>query len=1094
LRNPDPSDDARGRLHQVLADFLEAAECGAAPDQTTLLASHPDVARELAEFITVVEEVEHYVGGLRRAPWTAASRSLGDYELLAEVGRGGMGVVFKARQKSLNRLVALKVMRGGSADSDEDGRRFRAEAEAAAHLDHPHIVPIYETGEHDGRPFFSMKLFEGGNLAARIGEPSANPRRAAELVGTIARAVHHAHQRGILHRDLKPSNILLDDEGRPHVADFGLAKWLHEGQPQTQAGAIVGTPAYMAPEQTGDPSKSARPSTATTASDVYGCGAILYTLLTSRSPFGGLLPLETLLAVREQDPQAPATLNPQIDRDLETICLKCLEKDPGRRYPSALALAEDLERWRAGDPIVARPIDAWERTRRWCRRNPLLAAMSAATALLVVLGVAMLATGYVLVSGAYETSERYRLRAEQQAAQLRERLYSARMGMGFRYLQRGELDETRKLLDEFRKQDDLKGFEWDWLEANASSQPHEEIRYTGHSDILYGATFSPDGLSVATCGADRSIQLWDPVTGANRKTLRGAPRAGSSDPSDDENCVRFSPDGRRLASGTELGSVRLWNLADTTWQNLQPAHRGEVLSVDFSRDGRWLVTAGADGIVRVWDLDAPGAFADFTGQRGPVTSAVLSPSGREVASVDKSGLLCVWDRASRAVRFSATPGGALWSVAYSPDGSLLATAGLNETISVWRTNTFEPANFQEPAMGAIRSVDFSPDGRRLVSATDKGAVVVWRVPEGDVARHFNTHQGRLWSARFAPDSRRLVAAGEDTTARIWKLSSPSEAVRWIATGQPGVIHVAVAPRGSSLVMSARDGSVMLGDAMEPGLLTTLPLTSAGLTPPVFSGDGSQLAVVGPGGRIRRWHLELNRELPHFDPPPVSSVGAAWRPFAIRLAYTADGRLLALRFDGRLWICDGTHWREHLLPCCSKAEPPLLSPIDDRGTLITCDSAPSVVRVWSLEQQRFVQEFSCSGGVAACSRDGTELAFGHAQGNISLVRLSATSEQLLLMGHQWSVNSLTFSPDRKTLASASRDGTVRLWQTATGQELFVLEDLHREVHSVAFSSDGRFLVAAGEPFVNGKRVAIYDSRPGAKSNPGVRAEAPRPADR
>ncbi len=896
LNTIHPPDD-EDRLDRVLADYLEAAESGTAPDPAALLAGHPEIAEDLAQFMTAVGQLDRYIAGLRppssRPPVSTVSLSFGDYDLLAEVGRGGMGIVFKARQKSLNRLVALKVLRGSTSDAAGDDRRFRAEAEAAAHLDHPHIVPIYEIGEHDGRPFFSMKLFEGGSLGEQVREFSASPRRPAELVEAIARAVHHAHQRGILHRDLKPSNILLDAEGRPHVADFGLAKWLHVDQSQTQTGAIIGTPAYMAPEQTASRPGSAERSATTTASDIYGLGAILYTLLTGQPPFRGLLPLDTLLAVREQEPRAPATFNPLIDRDLETICLKCLEKDPGRRYPSALALAEDLERWLAGESILARPIGAWERSRRWCRRNPLLAAMTSAAALLVLFGVAALAVGYVLVSRAHEISEGYRLRAEQQADRLRERLYAGQMGVAFRHSQRGELDESRKLLDEFRHEGALKGFEWQWLDAHASSRPREAIRYSGHSHIVYGAAFSPDGLTVATCGADRTIHLWDPATGANRTILRPGPSPAPGHGAGDENSVRFSPDGLRLASGCEDGTVRIWNLADETWRALEPGHRGEVSAVNFSRDGRRLVTAGADRLVRAWDLDAPGSPIDFDGHDGPVSAAVFLPNGWEIASADNHGGLRVWDTRSRAVRFSATPGGSLLCLATSPDGSLLASGGQAGTMYLWRTNTFEPVALQKPPMGTIRSVDFSPDGRRLVGADGEGTIVVWRLPEGDVAWHFHAHQRRIWSARFSPDSRRLLTASEDTTARIWDLPSRSDSVRWIATGLSTVRHVAFAPRGASLAMSLRDGALVLGDALQPGSLTTLPIVSADLTPPVFSRDGSHIAVVGPSGRIRRWHMGQHRELPPFDPPPVSPPGPVWQTYSIRLAYTAEGQLIAL---------------------------------------------------------------------------------------------------------------------------------------------------------------------------------------------------------
>jgi serine/threonine-protein kinase len=361
-------------------------QCGAKLSGKGPAGSCPACLFGLAINATVVED----------RPAISATREqivnyFGDYELIEEIARGGMGVVYRARQVSLNRLVALKMILAGQLATPALKQRFQTEAEAAARLDHPHIVPIYEIGEYDGQHYFSMKLIEGGTLAdvlsrssrreeaptsgssirKRQSEPHVgcyDEKEAARLIATIARAVHYAHQRGILHRDLKPTNILLDDQGEPHITDFGLAKLAEDDSSLTVGAAILGTPAYMSPEQAAGQSKSL-----TTASDTYSLGTILYELMTGQAPFRAETTMETLRQVCEREPTPPRALNPAVDRDLETICLKCLNKDPLRRYGSAEMLADDLDRWRNREPISARPVSAAEKFWSWCRRKPALA-------------------------------------------------------------------------------------------------------------------------------------------------------------------------------------------------------------------------------------------------------------------------------------------------------------------------------------------------------------------------------------------------------------------------------------------------------------------------------------------------------------------------------------------------------------------------------------------------------------------------------------------------------------------------------------------------------------------------------------------------
>jgi serine/threonine protein kinase len=357
----DSSNSQERRVGAIVAAYLEALDRGESPDRDALLRQHPACAQELESFFADQDQVRGLVGtpgsqpaavatadppGVGAPAMTIAGR-LGDYELLEEIGRGGMGVVFRARQVSLDRLVAVKVLLAGGVASDNELRRFRREAETIARLEHPHIVPIYEAGAHAGHAYFSMPLLEGGSLAGQVARLAGDPRAAAEAVAAVAGAVHHAHRHGILHRDLKPANVLLDERGRPRVADFGLARWAEGETGHTPSGAVLGTPGYMAPEQArGD-------RELTPAADVYGLGATLYELLTGRPPFQGESPLEVLRRVLVDRPVRPRVLNPKVDRDLEAVCLKCLEKDPARRYATAQELADDLGSWLRGEAVRA---------------------------------------------------------------------------------------------------------------------------------------------------------------------------------------------------------------------------------------------------------------------------------------------------------------------------------------------------------------------------------------------------------------------------------------------------------------------------------------------------------------------------------------------------------------------------------------------------------------------------------------------------------------------------------------------------------------------------------------------------------------------
>jgi tetratricopeptide (TPR) repeat protein len=381
------------------------------------MARHADLADELHAFFADQERVDRMAAPLRSVARAALATAVaaqttrepargavpvppefGGYEVLGEIGRGGMGVVYKARHLALDRLVALKIVRASDTASAEEARRLRNEAETVALLDHPGIVPVHDVGEHGGQVYLAMKLFEGGSLAQHLERYPVDPRAAARQVAQVARAVHHAHQRGVLHRDLKPSNVLLDGEDKPHVTDFGLAKRVATDNSLTLSGQLVGTPSYMAPEQA-----AGKKETLTTATDVYGLGAILYALLTGRPPFQGQTVLETLEQVRQQEPEWPSRRNPQVDRELEAVCLKALAKDPAERYATAQEMAEDLERWLEDRPIQARRPTVVQRLRRWSRRHQAVVWSGVGVLLLgAVMGMTALGISNVEITAAYQ--------------------------------------------------------------------------------------------------------------------------------------------------------------------------------------------------------------------------------------------------------------------------------------------------------------------------------------------------------------------------------------------------------------------------------------------------------------------------------------------------------------------------------------------------------------------------------------------------------------------------------------------------------------------------------------------------------------------
>ncbi len=692
---------------------------------------------------------------------------LGDYEILGEIGRGGTSVVYRARQRRLNRLVALKTLHGSALTSRDAFERLQTEAQAVARLDQPNIVPLYEVGRHAGTHFLTLRYFEHGSLAQALKQRRFTPTEAARLLATAARAVHHAHSRGVLHRDLKPSNFLLDEHGAPHVADFGLAKLADSDSSLTLSTSVLGTPAYMAPEQAAGNAKDAA-----TPADIYALGAVLFELLTGRAPFLGKSALEVLRLVADAEPPRPTALVPGLDRDLEAVCLQCLEKDPARRYASAAALAEDLERWLRHEPLSIRPLSPGERAVKWVRRRPVVAALSAACALAVVLGFAGIAW--------------QGRRAERAADQARRNAYLAEMVAANQALARKDWATIRDILERTRptaSEPDLRGWEWRylWGASRPPAVPFREHRPGGITSMA----LLPDGKQLAVGREESGFELWDIQTG---RLLYALPEAINQVV--DENhalgniasCRVATVPGKTLLAYTDCRSptnafVRLWDTTTrTVVRSLAMPWIPRHLAV--SPDGRRLAcsTMGGDNRVLVFEV-ASGALVrtiqsryipDWSGGH----SLMFTPDGSAVtveeSTEERRGGLRVVEVATGEDRFWLPMGqDYIESADVSPDGKWLAMSGGFDRgqLRIWNLTTGKLAHDMDHRAMSVR---FDPQGQRLFAG-----LTILRVPEFAFERAPEGEENEFRAAGFARAGRDYLTSKNSGEILRWDLEAPS---------------------------------------------------------------------------------------------------------------------------------------------------------------------------------------------------------------------------------------------------------------------------------------------------------------------------------
>lgn len=1171
-------DDA---LEVVVESYLARFRSGERPSFEEYAARYPELAdqvRDVLHALVTVEQDLSFGGQAGASSGIGATsagmqpRQLGDYLILREIGRGGMGVVYEAIQQSLGRHVALKVLPWSSAGSASHVERFRLEARAAARLHHSNIVPVFGVGEQEGTHYFAMQYIRGQSLdliveqlrrlrlgrdrfaeadpisatrgvaeeslasafahpAARFPGRTANEpgvkQGSADLIGRTpemqsecvlekgslfsahsdatssesayfrgvtrlaiqaAEALAYAHEQGIVHRDIKPSNLMIDVHGTLWVTDFGLSKAEGSDGP-TQTGDIPGTLRYMAPERFEGHSDA--------RSDLYALGATLYELLTLRPLFEETSRPKLVEQVRHREPTPLRKVDARIPRDLEVICLKCLNKEPSGRYGSLSELAAELHRFLAGETIRARPAGMLRRGWRWCRRNPAVAG-SLGTVVAALVAVAGLSLVYanrrandaneIRELARQKTIESEKAKDETRRAILRLAILDYERGQAA--CERGEFGPgLLQLTASWRAA--IEAGNPGWQNTARASLSAWQREYRGpeavfsHQGSVLVAAFSPDGRTVLTASNDYTARLWDAatakpiglplrhqssvsaaafspdgtmvITGSADRTARiwdavtGRPVGPPMQHQGYVYSVAFSPDGKMVLTGGFDKMARLWDAATGQPVGSPLRHQKEVNVVRFSPDGKTILTA-CDGTVRLWDRATGKAVGSPLQHQGIVMGmvAMFSPDGRTVLTTSYGNTARLWDAATgQPVGIPFQHQGVVCAAVFSPDGGRVMTGSYDRTARIWDAVTGQPVGPPMQHKGQVRAVAFSPDGTMVITGCLDRTARLWNAATAEPVGPNLEHQGLVRAVTFSPDGERVLTGSDDGVARIWETAAIRPSWRLLQHNQP-VSSAAFHPDGKTAATGSTDRSVRFwetasGRLVGPSLRHEAPVYSL-----AFSPDGRTVATGCNDGTARLWSTTTHQPIGM----PLSHETAV-----TSLAFSPDGGKLVLGSHDRtrLWGPSGGEPIQ-TLPYDTPVMAVAFSP--DGATLLT-GSMDQTARLWDaatrhpvgpiLQHQGFVY-------AVAFSPDGKTLLTGCADGRAQLWDSSSGRRIGASLRHQGYVRAVAFSPDGKRLLTGCGDGTARFWEASTGRLLSIMK--HQEaVLAVAFGADGNTVLTA-----------------------------------